>query len=182
VPPHRKTRTGSGRIQGNLSGTAGGNPEPSRRYTAGRCRDYLRASVPLITGSSVPHPTSSFRAAGEEIVRAGRKRSETANPLVPGSNPGGPTTSFRTVPRMDDLRPFEMEGIGPIAYRAWIDSTSSGSFAPEQPRYRGHSKIGAAAVPAGKNQPVSLQASKDNGRSLHLSTLVRDNIELAALP
>ena len=27
-----------------------GNPEPSRRYTAGRCRDYLRAAVPLITG------------------------------------------------------------------------------------------------------------------------------------
>jgi hypothetical protein len=46
--------------------------------------------VPLITGSSVPHPTSA-NAAGEEIVRADRKRSGYANPLVPGSNPGGPT-------------------------------------------------------------------------------------------
>ena len=33
-----------------------GNPEPSRRYTGGRCRDYLRARAPLITGWSVPHP------------------------------------------------------------------------------------------------------------------------------
>jgi hypothetical protein len=61
VPPPRKERTGSGRIQGNLTGMADGNPEPSRRYTAGRCRDYLRASAPLITGMSVPHPTSVLR-------------------------------------------------------------------------------------------------------------------------
>src|SRR5882672_12302594 len=45
-----------------------GNPEPSRRYTAGRCRDYLRASVLLITGASVPHPTQGD-LGGEEIVR-----------------------------------------------------------------------------------------------------------------
>ena len=29
---------------------ADGNPEPSRRYTAGRCRDYLGTSVSLMTG------------------------------------------------------------------------------------------------------------------------------------
>jgi hypothetical protein len=28
----------------------GGNPEPSHRYTGGRCRDYLRATALLITG------------------------------------------------------------------------------------------------------------------------------------
>jgi len=59
VPPRRKPWTGSGRIQGNLSGSAGGNPEPSRRYTDGRCRDYLRATVPLMTGQSVPRPHSA---------------------------------------------------------------------------------------------------------------------------
>jgi len=42
----------------------GGNPEPSRRYTAGRCRDYLRATAPFITGSSVPHPTRALQNAG----------------------------------------------------------------------------------------------------------------------
>ena len=46
----RNRQMTTGRIQGNRSGSAGGNPEPSRRYTAGRCRDYLGAEAPLITG------------------------------------------------------------------------------------------------------------------------------------
>ena len=46
--------------------------------------------MPLMTGKSVPHPHGRM-AAGEEIVRACRKRQEHANPLVLGSNPSGPT-------------------------------------------------------------------------------------------
>src|SRR5690606_20966129 len=45
-----------GMNSGNPSGSADGNPEPSRRYTAGRCRDYLRAAVPLMTGVERPAP------------------------------------------------------------------------------------------------------------------------------
>ena len=33
-----------------------GNPEPSRRYTAGRCRDYLGTQASLITGFERPAP------------------------------------------------------------------------------------------------------------------------------
>ena len=33
-----------------VAASADGNPEPSRQYTAGRCRDYLGTSVFLITG------------------------------------------------------------------------------------------------------------------------------------
>jgi hypothetical protein len=65
------SREVDGMNSGNPTGaTRHGNPEPSRRYTAGRCRDYLRAGfdppndvlgivfeLPLITGKSVPHPT-----------------------------------------------------------------------------------------------------------------------------
>ena len=79
-----------------------GNPEPSRRYTVGRCRDYLRAGgavprrAPLMTGLSVPRPTRScavraVAAKGGEIVRARWKHRGHVNPLVPGSSPGGPT-------------------------------------------------------------------------------------------
>ena len=39
-----------------------GNPEPSHRYTDGRCRDYRRGLVPLMTGKSA-------RPEREEIVR-----------------------------------------------------------------------------------------------------------------
>ncbi len=46
--------------------------------------------MPLMTGKSVPHPHGRL-AAGEEIVRARRKRRDHANPLVLGSNPSGPT-------------------------------------------------------------------------------------------
>lgn len=45
------------------TGDAVGNPEPSRRYTGGRCRDYRRGGAPLITGTSA-------RPEREEIVRA----------------------------------------------------------------------------------------------------------------
>ena len=38
-----------------------GNPEPSRQYTGGRCRDYLRTRVFLITGKSVPPLTIRLR-------------------------------------------------------------------------------------------------------------------------
>ena len=57
-----ESREVDGMNSGNPSGRAtDGNPEPSRRYTAGRCRDYLRATVPLMTGKSVPH-TAATRA------------------------------------------------------------------------------------------------------------------------
>lgn len=40
-----------------------GNPEPSQEYTLGRCRDYRKGLVPLITGLSVRHES-------DEIVRS----------------------------------------------------------------------------------------------------------------
>ena len=87
-----------------------GNPEPSRRYTVGRCRDYLGAGgarprrVPLMTGMSVPRP-NAVRARllavrcreGGEIVRARWKHRDHVNPLVPGSSPGGPTKMDKAV-------------------------------------------------------------------------------------
>ena len=94
----RNRQTKTGRIQGNRSGSAGGNPEPSRRDTAGRGRDYLRARAPLMTGLGIPHPTST--AEGDEKVHAKAKVLGNVNPLVPGSSPGGPTTSTSgNVPR-----------------------------------------------------------------------------------
>ena len=87
------------RVDGTNSGkpssasAADGNPEPSRRYTAGRCRDYLRASSALDDRQERPAPSRPIGAAGEEIVRACRKRRDHANPLVLGSNPSGPTIS-----------------------------------------------------------------------------------------
>lgn len=47
------------------------NPEPSHGYTRGRCRDYWRGRVLLITSSSAPHPNST--AEGDDIVRRVRK-------------------------------------------------------------------------------------------------------------
>ena len=44
-----------------VAALADGNPEPSRRYTAGRCRDYLRTLVFLMTGLSVPPLTIRLR-------------------------------------------------------------------------------------------------------------------------
>ena len=103
-----------------MSRRVGGNPEPSRRYTAGRCRDYLRADkvkAPLITGTSVPHPNgnSNELAEGGEIVRARQKSRDTVNPLVPGSSPGGPTNiaSRGIQPRPESLISVEANhGIG----------------------------------------------------------------------
>ena len=85
-------------------GATHGNPEPSRRYTAGRCRDYLRASAPLMTGRSIPHPHARIASpirrrrpyTGEEIVHSRRKRRARVNPLVLGSNPSGPIGSTRS--------------------------------------------------------------------------------------
>jgi hypothetical protein len=45
-----------GKNSGKPSSVADGNPEPSRRYTAGRCRDYLGAGAPLMTGLEHPAP------------------------------------------------------------------------------------------------------------------------------
>src|SRR5690349_10195689 len=91
-----------GMNSGKPSGTSHGNPEPSRRYTGGRCRDYLRARVPLMTGWSIPHPHArrATTCAGEEIVHSRRKLRGTVNPLVVGSNPTGPNpTRFAGVRR-----------------------------------------------------------------------------------
>src|SRR5882724_9635003 len=73
---------------------ADGNPEPSRRYTAGRCRDYLSASVALNDRLERPAPPFLRRLGGEEIVHSHRKRRGRVNPLVLGSSPSGPT-NFR---------------------------------------------------------------------------------------
>ena len=70
---------------------ADGNPEPSRRYTAGRCRDYLSASVALNDRQERPAPHR-----GEEIVHSLRKRRGRVNPLVLGSSPSGPTNPSST--------------------------------------------------------------------------------------
>ena len=85
----RKAQNERDEFREPLTGHADGDPEPSRGYTLGRCRDYLRTSVFLITGKSVPRPSNDI--AGDEIVRAFQKWKEHVNPLVPGSSPGGPT-------------------------------------------------------------------------------------------
>ncbi len=54
----------------SLAERAHGNPEPSRRYTGGRCRDYLgagalrHAETPFMTGSSIPHPPALRKVRG----------------------------------------------------------------------------------------------------------------------
>src|SRR3984885_3545730 len=57
---------------------ADGNPEPSRRYTPGRCRDYLSASVALNDRLERPAPLR-----GEEIVHSLRKRRGRSESLGP---------------------------------------------------------------------------------------------------
>ena len=82
-------------------GSVDGNPEPSQRYTVGRCRDYLRAAVPLMT---VQRPAPDrHEAEGEEIVHARRKLRGNVNPLVLGSNPSGPTTISREAARCNEI-------------------------------------------------------------------------------
>ena len=52
-----------------LTDNAEGNPEPSRKYTFGRCRDYWRGKVLLITSKSV-------QLVREDIVRSLQKCKE----------------------------------------------------------------------------------------------------------
>src|ERR1700679_1256470 len=77
----------SGNPDPRRSSVADGNPEPSRRYTAGRCRDYLSAGVALNDRQERPAPHR-----GEEIVHSLRKRRGRGDSLVLGSSPSGPTT------------------------------------------------------------------------------------------
>jgi len=58
----------SGEFGETQTGNAVGNPEPSRGYTPGRCRDYRRGSALLITGKSARHPSRD-----DEIVRSAEK-------------------------------------------------------------------------------------------------------------
>ena len=67
-----------------------GNPEPSRRCTGGRCRDYLRAESVLNDRRRASRTHTHGQCAGEEIVHSRRKRRGQVNPLVVGSNPTGP--------------------------------------------------------------------------------------------
>lgn len=41
--------------------------------------------------ATTPATLPAFKAAGDDIVQASRKRGELLNPLVLGSNPSGPT-------------------------------------------------------------------------------------------
>ena len=93
----------TGWIQGNLRAPrAHGNPEPSRRYTGGRCRDYLRASRPAEQSDYLsalnnrlehPAPSRTLQCTGEEIVHSRWKHRGRVNPLVVGSNPTGPISN-----------------------------------------------------------------------------------------
>ena len=58
----------SGEFGEAQTGSAVGNPEPSRGYTLGRCRDYRRGSDLLMTGKSARHPSRD-----DEIVRSVEK-------------------------------------------------------------------------------------------------------------
>ena len=78
VPSHRKVRSGRDEFRETLTVHADGNPEPSRRYTAGRCRDYLSATVALNDRLERPAPHR-----GEEIVHSHRKRRERSESLGP---------------------------------------------------------------------------------------------------
>src|SRR6202021_2489459 len=78
VPSHRKVRSGRDEFRETLTARADGNPEPSRRYTAGRCRDYLSASVALNDRLERPAPLW-----GEEIVHSLRKRRGRSESLGP---------------------------------------------------------------------------------------------------
>lgn len=57
-----------GEFRETLTAKADGNPEPSLGYILGRCRDYLRTTVSLITGFELPLPYM-----GKKIVRADTK-------------------------------------------------------------------------------------------------------------
>ena len=88
-----------GMNSGKPSGRAPhGNPEPSRRYTGGRCRDYLRALSALDNRLRASRTHTHHWCTGEEIVHSRRKRRGQVNPLVVGSNPTGPTVYSGGVP------------------------------------------------------------------------------------
>src|SRR5207302_10973896 len=57
VPSRGNARSGRDEFRETFGIISHGNPEPSRRYTGGRCRDYLMAPVPLMTGLEHPAPT-----------------------------------------------------------------------------------------------------------------------------
>src|SRR5713101_7486600 len=117
VPSHRKVRSGRDEFRETLTARADGNPEPSRRYTAGRCRDYLSASVALNDRLERPAPPFLRRLGGEEIVHSHRKRRGRVNPLVLGSSPSGPT-----IPRTSDsVRGRSLEGAPPSVATLLID-------------------------------------------------------------
>src|SRR5271163_3862936 len=78
VPSHRKVRSGRDEFRETSTARAAGNPEPSRRYTAGRCRDYLSAEVALNDRLERPAPHR-----GEEIVHSLRKRRGRSESLGP---------------------------------------------------------------------------------------------------
>src|SRR5476649_1168332 len=78
VPSHRKVRSGRDEFRETLTVEADGDPEPSRRYTAGRCRDYLSAGVALNDRLERPAPLW-----GEEIVHSLRKRRGLSESLGP---------------------------------------------------------------------------------------------------
>src|SRR5260370_40572505 len=89
VPSHRKVRSGRDEFRETSPARAAGNPEPSRRYTAGRCRDYLSASVALNDRLERPAPPFLRRLGGEEIVHSHRKRRGGGKRLVLWSTPRG---------------------------------------------------------------------------------------------
>jgi hypothetical protein len=64
----------AGEFRETLPGSAGGNPEPSQGYTLGRCNDYRRGLVLLITGQSA-------RPERDEIVCA-HSNVETTRPYT----------------------------------------------------------------------------------------------------
>src|SRR5580658_402042 len=78
VPSHRKVRSGRDEFRETSPARADGDPEPSRRYTAGRCRDYLSATVALNDRLERPAPLW-----GEEIVHSLRKRRGSSESLGP---------------------------------------------------------------------------------------------------
>jgi len=118
VPSCGNARSGRDEFRGTFElphRASHGNPEPSRRYTGGRCRDYLGAGHADPTrkcrldtrdalhdrhraSRTLPH-SFNRACAGEEIVHSRWKRRGEVNPLVVGSNPTGPRSSAAAVMR-----------------------------------------------------------------------------------
>jgi hypothetical protein len=62
VPSCGNARSGRDEFRESFARQAHGNPEPSRQYTGGRCRDYLRAARPTTPGT--PCRGDSVRIVG----------------------------------------------------------------------------------------------------------------------